>query len=78
MVGNLWEWTRSIYEPYGASYGCGTNFADVLAPDVNLVIRGGAYFSIRTRCRCAARSATLPNGRMNATFRIALYEDEAT
>jgi formylglycine-generating enzyme required for sulfatase activity len=78
MVGNLWEWTRSIYEPYGASYGCGTNFADVLAPDVNLVIRGGAYFSIRTRCRCAARSATLPNGRMNATFRIALYEGEAT
>ncbi len=74
LVGNLWEWTRSVFEPYGNNYQGGTDFASAVAPDVNVAIRGGAYFSIRTRCRCAARMATLPFGRVNTTFRIVRIE----
>lgn len=76
MAGNLWEWTRTIFAPYPTSERGGTDFAGALAPDLNLAIRGGAYFSIRTRCRCASRVATRPFGRMNATFRIVKYEAE--
>jgi formylglycine-generating enzyme required for sulfatase activity len=74
MVGNLWEWTRSIFAPYGRDDGGGTDFVSALAPDVNVAIRGGAYFSVLSRCRCAARSATLPYRRLNATFRIVKCE----
>jgi formylglycine-generating enzyme required for sulfatase activity len=74
MVGNLWEWTRSVFEPYDSHYQSGTDFVNHVAPDVNLAVRGGAYFSVRARCRCAARLATLPYGRMNATFRIVRYD----
>jgi formylglycine-generating enzyme required for sulfatase activity len=76
MVGNLWEWTRSVFAPYGDSHGAGTDFVDVVAPEVKLAIRGGAYFSIPSRCRCAARSATLPYGRVNVTFRVVKVEEE--
>jgi formylglycine-generating enzyme required for sulfatase activity len=76
MVGNLWEWTRTVYQPYGADYHGGTDFSSAVAPDVNIALRGGAYFSVRTRCRCATRVAALPFGRINATFRIVKYEGQ--
>jgi formylglycine-generating enzyme required for sulfatase activity len=77
MVGNLWEWTRSVYQPYGtdaSDHSHGTDFADAVAPNVDLALRGGAYYSTRNRCRCATRLASLPIGRINATFRIVKYE----
>ena len=75
MIGNLWEWTRSVFEPYGDNFRGGTDFCDAVAAGANLAVRGGAYFSVRSRCRCAARSATLPYGRINVTFRIVMVED---
>jgi formylglycine-generating enzyme required for sulfatase activity len=74
MVGNLWEWTRSVFEPYGEGYS-GADFARALTPETNLSIRGGAHFSIRTRCRCAARMSSRPNNRVNTTFRIVMVEE---
>ncbi len=75
MVGNLWEWTRSVFTPYAAGAEGSVDFEGKHNPDVKLAIRGGAYFSVRARCRCAARSATLPYGRIHATFRIVKYDD---
>ena len=77
MVGNVWEWTRSVFEPYREHDGRGTDFVAAVAPNVSIAIRGGAYFSVRTRCRCASRVATLPFGRINVTFRIVKYEADA-
>ncbi|MCC6455092.1 MAG: SUMF1/EgtB/PvdO family nonheme iron enzyme [Caldilineaceae bacterium] len=74
MVGNLWEWTRSLYQPYAAEKPDGADFAHAVAPDVDLALRGGAYYSARNRCRCATRLASLPIGRINATFRIVKVE----
>jgi formylglycine-generating enzyme required for sulfatase activity len=80
MVGNLWEWTRSVYQPYSpydadeTEDAHGADFARAVAPDVDLALRGGAYYSARNRCRCATRLASLPIGRINATFRIVKYE----
>jgi formylglycine-generating enzyme required for sulfatase activity len=76
MVGNLWEWTRSLFEPYGKTYRGGADIARAMAPDMTVAVRGGAYISTRTRCRCAMRTPTLPYNRMNATFRIVKYEAE--
>jgi formylglycine-generating enzyme required for sulfatase activity len=74
MVGNLWEWTRSIFTSY-ADTPEGMDFADALLPDAKVAIRGGAYFSLQSRCRCAARSATSVNGRTYATIRLVMVEE---
>lgn len=52
MAGNVWEWTSTAYKPYlyraeGGREGMSDN--DLV------VLRGGAYWSPKERCRVAAR-----------------------
>ncbi len=70
MVGNLWEFTRSVYAPYGSTGWNGVDFSAAPNPTAQLVMRGGAHFRVRTRCRTAARVPVMPFGGINATFRI--------
>lgn len=55
MIGNVWEWTRSVYEayPYDPS---DPNREDLKAGDeVNRVVRGGAFNDSGDGARCAFR-----------------------
>jgi formylglycine-generating enzyme required for sulfatase activity/energy-coupling factor transporter ATP-binding protein EcfA2 len=63
LVGNAWEWTRSLYEP---------NLEAV--PDRKLcVLRGGSYFDELRYVRCATRSMNGPDGpAVNIGFRVVL------
>ncbi len=61
MLGNVWEWTRSIWDdeityPYKADDG-----REDLTSDSVRVLRGGAYYSDQTRVRCSCRFRSSPN-----------------
>jgi formylglycine-generating enzyme required for sulfatase activity len=75
MVGNLWEFTRTIYAPYGrGSTGEGgwieRDFADHPTATAQIALRGGAHSQVRARCRAAARIGVLPFAGTNSTFRM--------
>ena len=52
MLGNVWEWTNSEYQPYSGSVHEITNYGDTF-----YVIRGGSWIneSIQARCSCRGR-----------------------
>jgi len=54
MVGNIWEWTRSLKKtyPYNASDGREVGNA---CKDVVRVLRGGSWSSELRNARCATR-----------------------
>ncbi len=52
MVGNVWEWTSSLYLPYPYRLGEGR---DEHKPGARYVIRGGAWYYTHKLARCAAR-----------------------
>ena len=52
MVGNIWEWTSSVFGPYPfREYTDG----ELPAAQVRYVVRGGAWYYSRKLARCAAR-----------------------
>jgi formylglycine-generating enzyme required for sulfatase activity len=63
MVGNVWEWCHSIFEPYHYRANDGREQLDV-PPDVEVyrVARGGAYPNRPVPVRCAWRNNLLPRG----------------
>lgn len=68
MAGNVWEWTSTAYKPYlyraeGGREGMSDN--DLV------VLRGGAYWSPKERCRVAARIRSWLNDRTYG-FRVAV------
>ena len=51
MVGNVWEWTQSLFLPYPFKQ----NGADISKARGRYVVRGGAWYYTRKLARCAAR-----------------------
>jgi formylglycine-generating enzyme required for sulfatase activity len=71
MSGNVWEWTRSSYEPYPYNpRRDGREF--LVGKDVSpRVLRGGAYDSDATRLQCHYRIRNLPTACLpNFGFRV--------
>ena len=81
MIGNVWEWTRSLWGRDWAK----PDFAYPYEPDdpnredlearndVLRVVRGGAWDGDRDDARCAYRGGTRPGGRYDGTgFRVVL------
>jgi toxoflavin biosynthesis protein ToxD len=58
MVGNVWEWTQSLFMPY--PYKPNTNREEV-KPNGRYVVRGGAWYYTRKLARCTAREGVLPD-----------------
>jgi formylglycine-generating enzyme required for sulfatase activity len=56
MVGNIWEWTQSLFMPY--PYRPSTNREEV-KPNGRYVVRGGAWYYSRKLARCAVREGVL-------------------
>ncbi len=74
MVGNVWEWTRSLYGdyPYPDNKKMRSVVEDVAAPDSrDRMLRGGSHWSRQRNARCAARLRLNPSYRSISTgFRI--------
>ncbi|MBK6790978.1 MAG: SUMF1/EgtB/PvdO family nonheme iron enzyme [Anaerolineales bacterium] len=56
MVGNVWEWTQSLFMPY--PYKPNTNREEI-KPNGRYVVRGGAWYYSRKLARCAVREGVL-------------------
>ncbi len=56
MVGNIWEWTQSLFMPY--PYRPNTNREEA-KPNGRYVVRGGAWYYSRKLARCAVREGVL-------------------
>jgi formylglycine-generating enzyme required for sulfatase activity len=69
MVGNVWEWTHSVYESYPYNVEDGREHKQIF---FERVLRGGGY-STGWNLRCAVRLNNNPTGRYSVYgFRIAL------
>jgi formylglycine-generating enzyme required for sulfatase activity len=73
MVGNVWEWTRSIELPYPYD-ATDPKREDLKAgDDVWRVVRGGSWYYHRAYARCAARFGLHPGLRDgDGGFRVVL------
>lgn len=60
MSGNVWEWTRSPYQPY--PFTSEDDFAN-LAEDALWVMRGGSFNDVENNVRTAVRGAADPAAR---------------
>jgi formylglycine-generating enzyme required for sulfatase activity len=58
MVGNVWEWTQSLFMPY--PYRPNSNREEI-KPSGRYVVRGGAWYYTRKLARCAVREGVLPD-----------------
>jgi formylglycine-generating enzyme required for sulfatase activity len=68
MHGNVWEWTRSAYEPYPYREDDGRN---TLTGDAKRVVRGGSWRDTPKRARSAFRLPYRPYQRVfNVGFRV--------
>ncbi len=68
-AGNGWEWCRSLYEdyPYRADDG-----RENLEPGGRRVLRGGSWYDIEGRARCASRGRNFPLYCVDFGFRVVL------
>ena len=66
MVGNVWEWCQDRYSPDYYIHGPPANplcTKPVVHYDAHRVLRGGSWYSIADRARCAARFDRFPQMR---------------
>ena len=82
LVGNVWEWTRTIWNtdkfsyPYKSDDGR-ENISEETGKDPR-VLRGGSYYNNRRDARCARRLRLSPgNGYDNSGFRVVVSPCEA-
>jgi hypothetical protein len=63
MVGNVWEWTSSLYEryPYRADGG-----REDMSSSNPRVLRGGSFYNLRDDARCSSRIDLDPYGRIRS------------
>lgn len=74
MSGNVWEWTRSHYQPYPYDPDDGREDSDVKLFH-QITLRGGAFWVDAERNRCVSRIRRAPNDRNdNYGFRIVVRE----
>jgi formylglycine-generating enzyme required for sulfatase activity/energy-coupling factor transporter ATP-binding protein EcfA2 len=73
LSGNVWEWTRSLYEPYPyPPPGSDRKLREDLGSQGHRVFRGGPFFFVSRVIRCAGRWFD-PDGRyVGIGFRVAL------
>lgn len=70
MVGNVWEWTRSIYQKYPYQAGDGREKLEA-GDEIARVLRGGSFGNNRNRARCAFRNGNFPFFRLDLRgFRV--------
>jgi formylglycine-generating enzyme required for sulfatase activity len=73
MVGNVWEWTASLYKPYpyyvGGDAEDPNNFSD------SRVLRGGAWDTRANEATCSNRYAPVPTAKTLANgFRVCVTQ----
>jgi formylglycine-generating enzyme required for sulfatase activity len=61
LSGNVWEWTRSRYQPYEYKAGDGREAVESVTDNDRMSLRGGAYYADRSWLRCAARYGVSPH-----------------
>jgi len=70
--GNVWEWTRSVYQPYPYREDDGRNDP---AADGPRVVRGGSWYDRPKRCTSSYRLPYRPyQGVFNVGFRVVMEE----
>ena len=75
MHGNVWEWTRSAYQPYPYNEADGRN--DVSQADRNRVVRGGSWYDRPKRATSSYRLPYRPYQKVyNVGFRVVMIEEE--
>jgi len=68
MVGNVWEWTNSLLQPYPYKLDDGREAPTGAG---KRVVRGGAWYYSQKLARCAAREGLLPDYTSNSLgFRL--------
>jgi formylglycine-generating enzyme required for sulfatase activity len=68
MAGNVWEWTRSLYQNYPYKPRDGR---EDLKGAGGRVLRGGSFFNDQFNVRCAFRYGDFPSGRdFDIGFRV--------
>ena len=68
LSGNVWEWTRSIYQSY--PYVANDGREDLKSRETR-VLRGGAFYNSERYVRCACRDRSSPGNRHRLTgFRV--------
>jgi len=69
MVGNVWEWTKSLLEPYPYDPNDGR---EAVVPNGTYVVRGGSWYYSRKLARCAVREGMQENSSsLMCGFRLA-------
>ncbi|MDM8516998.1 formylglycine-generating enzyme family protein [Desulfobacterales bacterium HSG16] len=61
MNGNVWEWTRSIYEDYPYDPEDGRENLNRIKKSTNIIMRGGCFLSDEEKLRCGFRSRRSPH-----------------
>ena len=73
IAGNVWEWTRSLYEAYPYEPTDGREALAAVTKKTTVILRGGAYYALRKSARCAYRFRYYPHRRnYRFGFRVVL------